>query len=60
MAPIWLRKEEDETVVLIEVDGAWHEIIRELSDGEFSHIWEGLMSASKPDPLTQPATDAVA
>lgn len=44
--PVWLRKERDEVVVLVE-DGSgdptttWREVIREKVDGSFSHIWEG-------------------
>ena len=43
--PVWLRREGDHVVVLVEDDGKWREIIREY-DGDqynrtpFSHIWE--------------------
>jgi hypothetical protein len=40
--PIWLRREGNYVVVLIEVDGEWREIIREHdADGTtpFSHCW---------------------
>jgi hypothetical protein len=37
---IWLRREPDHTVVLIERDGLWTEIIREPADGSYSHICE--------------------
>lgn len=43
---IRLRKDGKHTVVDAEVGGAWIEVIRELSDGEFCHIVEpsGIMS----------------
>lgn len=37
---IRLRKEGKHTVVDAEIGGAWIEVIRELSDGEFCHIVE--------------------
>ena len=37
---IWLRREGDYAVVLIERNGEWIEIIREHFDGSFSHICE--------------------
>jgi hypothetical protein len=43
--PVWLRREGDYVVVLIEENGKFREIIREY-DGDpnlhtpFSHIWE--------------------
>lgn len=37
---IHLKKSGDHTVVCAEIGGAWIEIIRERSDGEFSHIVE--------------------
>lgn len=37
---IWLRREGDFAVVLIEKDGAFVEVIREPLDGPFSHIVE--------------------
>lgn len=38
--PVWLRREGDHAIVLVEVDGEWREVIRERYDGQFSHIWE--------------------
>jgi hypothetical protein len=38
--PIWLRREGDKVVVLVEINKIWYEIIREHHDGHFSHIWE--------------------
>lgn len=38
--PVWLRREGDYAIVLVEIDGQWVEIIREYYDGNFSHIWE--------------------
>lgn len=51
--PIWLRKETvdgmDYAVVLIEIQGRWKEIIRELigarTENEFSHCWHGHLRA---------------
>lgn len=37
---IRLRKEGDYTIVDAEIGGAWIEVIRERSDGEFCHIVE--------------------
>lgn len=37
---IWLRREGDDVVVLVEIDGQWVERIRERADGAFSHIAE--------------------
>ena len=37
---IWLRREGDHAVVLVERDGRWLEIIREYIDAPFSHICE--------------------
>jgi hypothetical protein len=37
---IWLRREGDYAVVLVQRDGQWREIIREHVDGPFSHICE--------------------
>ena len=39
---VWLRREADECVVLVEVKGQWVEICREKWDGPFSHIVEPL------------------
>lgn len=43
---IRLRKSGEYTVVDAEIGGAWIEVIRERSDGEFCHIVEpgGMMS----------------
>ena len=41
LAPIWLKREGDYVTVSIEVDGQWHEVIRDVADSPFSHIWEG-------------------
>ncbi len=38
--PIWLRKDGKHIVVLVELNGEWREVIRELPGDEFSHIWE--------------------
>lgn len=38
--PIWVRREGDYVVVLIEENGEWREVIRDVADGPFSHIWE--------------------
>ena len=38
--PVWLRREGDHAVILVEVSGKWIEVIREHFDGAFSHIWE--------------------
>ena len=37
---VWLRAEGGCAVVLVEVDGEWVEIIREMLDSPFSHIKE--------------------
>jgi hypothetical protein len=37
---LWLRQEGSDAVVLIEVGGHFVEVIRERSDGPFSHIVE--------------------
>lgn len=44
---LWLRREIndrgrefDDAVVLVEVDGEWHEVCREMISGIFSHIVE--------------------
>ena len=37
---IRLRKDGEHTVVDAEIGGAWIEVIRERSDGEFCHIVE--------------------
>lgn len=37
---VWLRRDGDHAVVLVEVEGEWHEVIREHYDGNFSHITE--------------------
>jgi hypothetical protein len=37
---IHLCKSGEHTIVLAEIGGTWIEIIRERSDGEFSHIVE--------------------
>lgn len=37
---IRLRKEGEYTIVDAEIGGAWIEVIRERSDGEFCHIVE--------------------
>lgn len=37
---IRLRKDGEHTVVDAEIGGAWVEVIRERSDGEFCHIVE--------------------
>lgn len=39
--PVWLRREGDHAVVSVEIDGQWVEVIRELIQSPFSHIWEG-------------------
>lgn len=43
---IRLRKEGEYTIVDAEIGGAWVEVIRELSAGEFCHIVEpnGMMA----------------
>ena len=42
--PIWLRTEGTglfiNIVVAVEINGEWVDVIRELRDGEISHIWE--------------------
>jgi hypothetical protein len=38
--PVWLRHEGEHVVVLVQTNGEWIEVIRERSDGAFSHIWE--------------------
>ena len=40
VSAIWLRREGNHAVVLIERDGKWHEIIVEPLDSQFSHIIE--------------------
>jgi len=35
---IHLHKDGEHTVVKAEIGGAWIEVIRERSDGEFSHV----------------------
>ena len=37
---VMLRKSGSDTVVEIDVGGTWYEVIRERSDGQFSHIVE--------------------
>lgn len=37
---LWLRREGDHVVVLVEQSGAWVEVIREHFAGPFSHIIE--------------------
>jgi len=37
---VHLKKSGDYTIVCVEIGGAWIEVIRERSDGEFSHIVE--------------------
>lgn len=37
---IWLLRERDDAVVLVEVDGEWRRVIVERLDGAFSHIAE--------------------
>lgn len=37
---IWLQREGDDAVVMVERDGRWIEVIREHVDGPFSHIVE--------------------
>jgi hypothetical protein len=37
---IWLRREGNFAVMLIERDGRWFEIVREPLDSQFSHIIE--------------------
>lgn len=53
---VWLRKEGELAVVLIEIGGLWVEAIRENLSGEFSHIVEadgiGARSASVYHPST--------
>lgn len=39
---IWLRREGKHAVVLVELNGEWVEVIRDLADGPFSHIKEAL------------------
>lgn len=38
--PIWLRREGEHAVVLVEENGEFREIIREFAESPFSHIWE--------------------
>jgi hypothetical protein len=37
---VWLRKDGSHAVVLVEIEGKWVRIGRELADGMFSHITE--------------------
>ena len=47
---IWLRTEGAESdpsrrvVVLVEIDGKWREVIREIIPGEISHIVEDVLN----------------
>jgi hypothetical protein len=36
---IVLRREGDDAVVAVEVDGEWQEVIRELAENNFDHFW---------------------
>lgn len=49
---IRLRKDGEHTVVDAEIGGAWIEVIRERSDGEFCHIVEpsGMFKAYYAEP----------
>jgi hypothetical protein len=40
--PIWLRREGDWVIVEVSQGEHWFEVIRELYDGNFSHIVEPL------------------
>lgn len=46
---VWLRREGDYVIVAVEVDGKWHDVIREWWDSSFSHIWEGHVRPSPPE-----------
>jgi hypothetical protein len=37
---LWLRREGDDAVALVEVNGEWRKVITERLDGAFSHIAE--------------------
>ena len=37
---LWLRREGNDAVVLVEVDGEWRKVIVEYWDGAYSHISE--------------------
>ena len=59
---VWLRTEGGESnpnrsvVVLVEIDGKWHEIIRERMDGEISHIKEDVLGVrGRLTPAPRPA-----
>jgi hypothetical protein len=50
---VWLRRVGQDLLVLIEVEGEWRPVIRELADGKISHIVEEPGMASAPrDTLT--------
>ena len=34
---LWLRREGDKVIVLVQIDGQWTEVIRESAEGPFSH-----------------------
>lgn len=44
---LWLRREGDDAVALVEVNGEWRKVIAERCDGAFSHITEqsGIMQS---------------
>lgn len=46
---VWLRREGEDAVVLVEIDGEWRRVIVERVDGSFSHIAErgGIENAPK-------------
>ncbi len=52
---VWLRREGDQAVLLVEVEGEWLIACREALDGgPFSHVVEPAGIASgEPDPETQ-------
>jgi hypothetical protein len=45
---LWLRREGDDAVVLVEVDGEWRKVITERFDGAFSHIAESTYILDAP------------
>ena len=55
---IRLRKDGEHTVVDAEIGGAWIEVIRERSDGEFCHIVEPSGIYSRYYSLTKGDGDA--
>lgn len=52
--PIWLRREGDKAVVLVEVNGRWFRVIEEPLHAIVSHMWEGDLDSPRvrPDELT--------